>query len=142
MNLLLIVIAIVALDQLTKWIAIHSLTNPIWFFHDVGFQLAYNKGVAFSMPLTGISAILVSLVIAILLLIFYVYKLKRTSLFAAITVGLIIGGAVGNAVDRIRMGHVIDFIHIGWWPAFNMADTCIVAGSLLLVLFYDKLKKE
>ena len=57
--------------------------------------------------------------------------------FPMLTVGLLLGGATGNVVDRVFRGHggaVVDFIDLQWWPVFNVADTCVVTGALLFVL--------
>jgi signal peptidase II len=65
-------------------------------------------------------------------------RLPRADRFSAAALALVIGGAVGNAIDRIRLGHVVDFILLYWrdwyWPAFNVADSCIVVGAIVLVL--------
>ncbi len=139
---------IILFDQLTK-ITINKLftfgeSYPVTSFFNL--VLAYNKGAAFSFladqggwqryffTALGIGAAL-----------FIVYLLKRNAgqrLFCW-ALALILGGAVGNVIDRILYGHVIDFLdfHVsGWhWPAFNVADSAIMLGAALFVI--DELKR-
>jgi len=66
-------------------------------------------------------------------------RLRRDDRLTAASIALIIGGAIGNAIDRVRLGHVVDFIDVWWderwhWPAFNLADSAITIGAVLLVL--------
>lgn len=67
----------------------------------------------------------------------YFYKTQKTpTVWIKIAVGLILGGAVGNLIDRLRDGAVVDFISVGWWPSFNVADSSIVIGMTILVAVY------
>lgn len=142
MKLTLLTIILILADQITKLLAVKFLTIPTWFFHNIGFQLSYNEGIAFSLPLGGWPAITTSLLIVIGLLIFARKKLNFQNWPAIISISFIIAGALGNVIDRFRLGAVIDFIRLGWWPTFNLADSFIVLGCLLLIIFYDNLKKE
>jgi len=127
------------LDQLTKWWAVHTLDDRnIDVFWTLRFHLSHNTGMAFSRgqnlgPLIGV----VALVIVVVLLL----SVKRSaSLLNEITVGLIIGGAIGNIVDRLirdpywLRGGVVDFIDFQWFPIFNVADMAITIGGALLIL--------
>lgn len=135
--------AIVLVDQLTK-LAIERAfdygdVRPVTGFFNL--VLTYNKGAAFSFlaSASGWQAHFLT-VIGIAASLFIVYLLARHGhqrLFAfALT--LILGGAIGNVIDRIAYGHVIDFLDFhagGWhWPAFNVADSAIVGGALLLIV--------
>jgi signal peptidase II len=135
----LIAIVIVVLDQLTKAWALSVLDDrDIDLFWTLRFHLTRNSGMAFSRgeglgPVIGVLALIV---VAALLI-----SLRRQAGAAgAIAVGLVIGGAAGNVVDRLfrspgwLRGAVIDFIDLQWWPIFNVADTAITIGGLLLVL--------
>ena len=145
----LIVSAIViALDQLTKHIALGAL-QP-YAPHEVipgllNWTLAFNTGAAFSFLhdaggwqrwLFSALAITVSLV-----LIVWLRRLPRSDWRTALPLSLVIGGALGNLIDRMRFGHVTDFIEVYYgqwsWPAFNIADSaiCVGAGFLLLAGF-------
>lgn len=130
---------VIILDQMAKYFMQIRLSDPVWFFDGVGFEKAFNKGVAFSLPLGGVPAILLAMAIIIILLIFAYKNLNQEKIITHVVLGLIIGGAVGNIIDRIAYGYVRDFIRIGWWPTFNVADSCIVIGGLIFVIFYDKI---
>ncbi|MBI2397546.1 MAG: lipoprotein signal peptidase [Xanthomonadales bacterium] len=137
---------IVVLDQLTKWYAVQQLAYGERIPVIAGcfdWTMAHNTGVAFSMfadgevwtrwGLSGF-ALLVSAGFAIALA-----RLGRNERFSALAFALVIGGAVGNIIDRVRLGYVIDFILWYWrewhWPAFNIADSAIVCGAAVLILF-------
>jgi signal peptidase II len=135
----LIAIVIVVVDQLTKAWALSVLDDrDIDLFWTLRFHLTRNSGMAFSRgeglgPVIGVLALIV---VAALLI-----SLRRQAGAAgAIAVGLVIGGAAGNVVDRLfrspgwLRGAVIDFIDLQWWPIFNVADMAITIGGLLLVL--------
>lgn len=131
---------LVALDQLTKAWALAALDDgPIGIIGDVvELRLSYNSGIAFGAfqgytPLLAAAAIVVT--------IFLVRAVRRTT-DAPTIVGLVLvlGGAIGNLVDRAARaddgflsGHVVDFVSVGWWPVFNVADSAITVGALLLV---------
>jgi signal peptidase II len=145
---LLLAAVVIALDQATK-IAIEHHFNygdsmPITGFFNL--VLTYNKGAAFSFlsAASGWQGTLF-LVIGIAASVFIVWLLARhgkQKLFST-ALALILGGALGNVIDRIAYGHVIDFLdfHLGgWhWPAFNVADSAIVCGAALLIL--DELRR-
>ena len=137
---------VIVLDQLTKYFAI-ELLEP-YKAHAVipGFlnwTLAYNAGAAFSFLhdaggwqrwlFTGL-AIAVSAV-----LIVWLGRTARGEWRTALPLALVIGGALGNLIDRMRFGHVTDFIEVYYqqwsWPAFNVADSAISVGAVLLILF-------
>ena len=140
---LLVSLVVVVADQATKAWAQQALSDRAievtsWF----NLVLAYNTGAAFSFlhDAGGWQRgffIAVGAVIAPLLLLWLV-RLGPGRRMEAFGIALVLGGAVGNLIDRIRLGHVVDFIdwHVaGWhWPAFNLADTAITAGAVLLVL--------
>jgi len=139
--------AVIVLDQLSKWWALHAL-QPAGMPHPVisGFlnwTLAFNTGAAFSFLaehpqwsrwLFSVIAIGVSAVLAR-----WLAQTPRRDWRTALPLALVIGGALGNLVDRLRVGQVTDFIqvYIGAWPfpAFNIADSAISVGAVLLVLF-------
>jgi signal peptidase II len=95
----------------------------------------HNKGVAFGLAGgAGIGLVLVTF--AALAVVAYLFARNPTRPWMWVAVGLLAGGALGNLADRIRADAVTDFIHIGSWPAFNLADVSISAGVILLVLLY------
>jgi len=132
---------VVLVDQLTKWWALETLdTRTIHVVWTLQLRLTRNSGMAFGQgeglgPLVGV----VALVVVVGLLI----ALRRpANRLAAVAVGLVIGGAAGNIVDRVARsgddgflsGAVVDFIDLQWWPVFNVADIGITVGAALLVL--------
>jgi signal peptidase II len=137
---------VIALDQLTKYIALQYLepykAEPV-IPGFLNWTLAFNTGAAFSFLhdaggwqrwLFGVLAIAVSLV-----LIVWLRRTDRREWRTALPLALVIGGALGNLIDRVRLGHVTDFIevyHQQWsWPAFNVADSAISVGAVLLIVF-------
>jgi signal peptidase II len=136
-----IVAGVVVLDQLTKLWAVRELADgPVAIIGDtVDFRLARNTGGAFSLfqafsPLLGVLAIVVAV-----LLVRAVRRTDDTLLLVALS--LVLGGAVGNLLDRIfrspgfLRGAVVDFVHLGAWPTFNVADSAITIGAILLVVW-------
>jgi signal peptidase II len=95
-----------------------------------------NTGVAFGL-FQNMSPLFLVLSILITLGAIYVYivYLPNQHVGVQLSMGLIIGGALGNVVDRIRLGYVVDFIQIGWWPVFNVADSAITTGATILAVY-------
>ena len=101
--------------------------------------LTCNRGVSFGLfDQTGLNALVFSVVAALVVLLLVYWLSRIGSTFLAVAIGLIIGGAVGNVVDRLRFGGVIDFLyfHAGawYWPAFNLADSAICLGVAAMLL--------
>ena len=100
----------------------------------VRLDYTWNTGAAFGVFRTGgLLFALVAATVSCGILIFY-GRLAASSLVVRAGLGLILGGALGNLVDRIRLGYVVDFIDLRWWPVFNLADSAIVVGVCLLVV--------
>lgn len=135
---------VVVLDQATKHVILTAVMAPPRLIEVTGFfnlVLVWNRGVSFGMLdsdsaaapylLTGLAAA-ISLALAL-----WLRRVDDRLLAAAL--GLVIGGAVGNAVDRLRFGAVLDFVDLHWagfhWPAFNVADAAISIG--VMILLYD-----
>jgi signal peptidase II len=128
-------------DQLTKHWAVNELTDRnIDIIGSLRFNLAFNRGMAFSQGegLGPVIAILAMLIVVALLV-----GLRTTgSRVAAFATGMVLGGAVGNLVDRmfrrggdgVLTGAVVDFIDVQWWPIFNIADIGVVVGAIVLLL--------
>ena len=134
---------IIVADQATKYLADSLLTwgQPVPLLPSLNFTLLYNKGAAFSflgdaggwqrwlfiVLALGVSGVLLA----------WLRRLNADQTRMALALALILGGAVGNVIDRILLGHVIDFIDVyyaDWhWPAFNVADSAIFVGAVLLI---------
>ncbi|ACM18760.1 lipoprotein signal peptidase [Geotalea daltonii FRC-32] len=139
-----IAVLVIIIDQLTKLyidrvMDLHSSITVIENFFNITYMR--NKGAAFSF-LSNFSYripffILVS-VVAILVILSVVYRLRQDQKFAVVSLALIFAGALGNLIDRVRLGEVIDFLDVHWyrhhWPAFNVADSAICVGVFLLAV--------
>jgi signal peptidase II len=135
---------VVALDQLTKaWITRHfGLDQTVTLLPVLSFTLRGNPGAAFSMLADAsgwqrwfFSAVAIVVSLAILA---YLYRMDaRRQRLLAVGLCLILGGAVGNLIDRLRLGQVIDFVAVHWkdayFPAFNVADSAITVGAILML---------
>jgi len=137
---------LIALDQLSKWLAVAQLQfqQPKAFVPGFwNWTLTHNTGAAFSFLADAGGwqhAFFVTL--AVLISGGLVVALARTARGdwrTALPYALIIAGALGNVIDRLRFGYVVDFVQWYWksfhWPVFNLADSCIVVGATLMVLF-------
>jgi len=132
---------VVVLDQLTKHWALDALAGgrTIDVVGTLRFNLAFNTGASFSLgtgwgPVVAVLAFVVAVVLVRI-------AGRLPSRLAAVAVGMILGGAVGNLVDRVFRagdgflgGAVVDFVDLQWWPIFNIADVGIVVGGVLLVI--------
>ena len=139
---------LVVLDQITKFVIQRALVQgqsidvlpPV-----VSLVLAYNPGAAFSFLASGSGwqryFFLVIALVASALIIYMMIK-HKSDRFLCFALALVLGGAVGNLIDRAVTGAVVDFVLVRWpggprlfdpWPAFNLADSCITVGAALLI---------
>jgi signal peptidase II len=125
---------VVALDQATKQLAVSGIDRGehVNVFFGLDFTNARNTGVAFGALEGGGLVVAVLIGLSLTLLLGY-FALNREKPWLWLPVGLLLGGALGNLADRAREGAVIDFIDPVAWPAFNVADSCIVIGVLALL---------
>lgn len=134
----LIAVCVVAVDQLTKRAVVANLPPgqswaplPVldkWF----SFTMVTNRGAAFGLfPGLGSVFMVVAIVVAVIITVYYWHMPAGHSL-VKVSLGLQLGGALGNLIDRLRFGYVIDFIDFKVWPVFNLADISIVVGVALL----------
>lgn len=136
-RLLTTAVVVIALDQITKSLALDRLQDGEEVLIDgvLRFRLAFNSGGAFGV-LQGLPELfLIASLVAAVLILFWVRSIGEPSW--AIPLGLVLGGGLGNVWDRIFRdtgGRVVDFIDLYAWPTFNVADACIVTG-IGLVLF-------
>lgn len=139
-------VLVIALDLLTKWVALNQLQlhQQLPVIDGLfSFTLAYNPGAAFSFLANAggwqrwfFTAIAVGVSV---MLVIWMARLPRSRRLEPIALALILGGALGNLYDRIMHGHVVDFILVHWqqswfFPAFNIADSAITVGAALLIL--------
>ncbi|KIQ08117.1 hypothetical protein RU01_20510 [Rhodococcus sp. MEB064] len=139
-RLVTVAAVVLALDLATK-IAAVALIAPgerVGIVGDtVTLRLVRNAGAAFSMA-TGMTWLLTLVAVAVVIGVVRIGRTLRSGWWA-LGLGLVLGGALGNLIDRFfrapgpLQGHVVDFVSIGWWPVFNVADSSIVCGAILLV---------
>jgi signal peptidase II len=146
-------VLVLVLDQATKYYFENTLSlyQQIVVIPDYfSWTLAYNTGAAFSFLADGSGwqrwlFALIAIVVSIVLVV-WLKRLGRDDTWLAIALALVLGGALGNLYDRIAIGHVIDFIFVHWhehgFPAFNIADSAITVGAIMLALDMFKTKKS
>jgi signal peptidase II len=135
-----IVVGVVVLDQLTKsWVVATLSDGPLSIIgDDVELHLVRNSGGAFSL-FTNATLVLALLAIVLCVVIARVVQRSRDPL-TIIALSLVLGGALGNLTDRIvrspgfLRGHVVDYVRVGSFPSFNVADSCITIGAILLII--------
>ncbi len=126
--------AIVA-DQLTK----HIVASKLWLDENVevlgpfSIHHVQNSGIAFGLFAEATGLVIVLTLVAIGWMIVYFSRSGARHPLLPVAVGLLIGGSVSNLADRIRLGHVTDFLDLRYWPAFNLADSFIVIGVAILL---------
>jgi signal peptidase II len=147
--------AIVAADQLTKWLVTHNLAlyERIELLPVLGLTHLHNTGAAFSfLADAGGWQRWFFVAIAVLVTVLVCFWLSRMPAkgqgWLAAALALVVGGAVGNVIDRVAHGYVIDFISVHWersfFPAFNVADSAITVGAAILIIdsFYESRRKQ
>ena len=139
--LLAVAATVLILDIVTKVLAVHLLIpgQPVSIIGDtVTWTLVRNSGAAFSMA-TGYTWVLTLVATGVVVGIIWMGR-RLVSPWWALGLGMILGGATGNLIDRFfrspgpLRGHVVDFLSVGWWPVFNVADSAVVGGAILLVI--------
>ena len=145
--------SVVVLDQLTKAWILYDLMNPprvIEILPFIDIVLVWNKGIGFGLLQAGSPWGMISLIVLALGICFALggWIWKTTDKFLVVCLSMIIGGAIGNVIDRLRFGAVVDFIYVhvyilGYrFPAFNVADSAITIGVCLLLIESYVRKKQ
>ena len=147
--LICVAVSMLILDWVTKWLVQNHITQVTEVIPIIPgfFNLRHdrNTGAAFGV-LAGHRVLLILITIVALIFIFTYYLRFRESRWMQVSLGFLLGGAVGNFIDRLYLGEVIDFLQFGiaskglFWPTFNVADTsvCIGAGMLIVYLFRNR----
>lgn len=154
-RLILLFAVVLIADQLTKYIALATLTpgHPVDVLGSwLRWTLAYNPGGAFGMRLGSSNYYLITSLLIFVALAVYIYR-NRFVTYIAVPLSLVAGGAIGNIIDRIRFGEVVDFIDCEFpdvnifgyemyrWPIFNVADmavSCGIIATIILILYHSK----
>ena len=140
---LIVAAPVVAVDQASKWVIVDVVMQPPRVIEVTGFfnvVMVWNRGVSFGLFSGGQEAmrwVLVALALAITVaLVHWLRRIDRR--FLALSIGLVIGGSIGNVIDRVRFGAVADFLDVhlfGYhWPSFNVADSAIPVGVAILLI--------
>ncbi len=145
--LILFLLVLVA-DQYTKL----AITQDFFLGQSVPvlkgiFNLTYvqNTGGAFGIMRNSTNLFIVISIVVILFIIYFLIKEEKKDIYVQIIFSLVLGGAISNLIDRLRLGFVVDFIDFQVWPVFNIADAAITVGMVLLlirILFNKEPKKE
>jgi signal peptidase II len=130
-----IAFAALAADQLTKQIVTSRLSldegvhvlGPFWIHH------VQNSGIAFGLFASATPVVIVLTAIAVTWMLAYFARSGARHPVLPVALGLVIGGSVSNLLDRVRLGYVTDFLDLRYWPSFNLADSFIVIGVLMLL---------
>jgi len=132
--ILAIVSSVIFLDQLSKFLAIRSLqlNTPVSLIKNFLYiTLVHNRGAAFGLFKNQLLLFVLISFFAILFIFFHL-KNKNNPFLFQLSLSLILSGAVGNLIDRLRFGYVIDFLDFRVWPVFNLADSALTIGAVLL----------
>jgi signal peptidase II len=126
---------IVAVDQWTKQLAVsHLLDSGVRSIPVLGpyikFTYVENRGAAFGLLQEQTSFFIVVGLTVIAVILYSLRQMSRPSMILTLSLGLQLGGAIGNLIDRIRFGYVVDFMDLTFWPVFNVADSAIVCGVI------------
>lgn len=154
LNWLWLSVLVIALDAGTKWMASHFLhyATPVKITAFFNFTLLHNHGAAFSFLAKadgwqrwGFAVLAFVVAVGLMIWLLRIPRalpgavVRRGVGAVKVAIALIIGGAIGNLIDRLTLGYVVDFLDFHWhdyhWPAFNVADSAIVVGVALLILF-------
>jgi len=136
----LLAVITLALDQFTKWLvasnlAVNQSVDPIpALFGVLAITHVTNTGVAFGLFKEAGTFFIFVAVVVITVIVVYLRQLPQDQWLVRLALGLQLGGAFGNLVDRLRLGYVVDFIDLKIWPVFNVADSAIVVGVALLAV--------
>tara|TARA_B100001142_G_C14285665_1_gene636793 strand:- start:976 stop:1458 length:483 start_codon:yes stop_codon:yes gene_type:complete len=137
-------IVVIFFDQFTKYLIKEFVPRYSAWPDDGILQIVHgvNTGSAFGLFSDYTLLLTIGSLIGIGFVLYFFYKNSFNVIWMRISLSLIVGGAVGNLIDRIRDGGVVDFISVGWWPAFNIADSAISIGMAILIftlVFGEKL---
>tara|TARA_B100001167_G_scaffold54479_1_gene31744 strand:+ start:297 stop:776 length:480 start_codon:yes stop_codon:yes gene_type:complete len=131
----LIVGAVFIFDQISKefirlWMPLGDSWPSTGFLRIVH---GTNTGSAFGLFAGFTNLLILASILGIAAVLYYFYRQGNNAIALRISLGLIVGGALGNLFDRVVFGKVVDFISVGWWPSFNIADSAISVGMFLLI---------
>ena len=141
-----VIVASVILDQITKWIVVNSmeLYESIVLIEKIfSFTHIRNYGAAWGMFDNHRWIFMLTTSVALIAMPIILYKYRKVHFLFNLSLSLFIGGAIGNMIDRVCLGYVVDFLEFTFidFPVFNVADICVVFGAIIMIvyaLFFDK----
>jgi signal peptidase II len=130
-------VVVVILDQIAKNVVEHHIVlgEQVDVLGPLKFTLSHNEGVAFGLA-DGGGVLLVAITLIALGVVLWLFARDPARPWMWVATGLLAGGAFGNLIDRLRHGHVTDFIELPHWPPFNLADCGITCGVIILLVIY------
>lgn len=128
------ILFIILIDQTSKYIVLSNSSNTLELLSFLELTLITNTGASFGI-FQNSNYILALLGILIILIFVYIYS-NTSEVYSKLSISMIIAGGIGNTLDRLLNGYVIDFINFSFWPAFNIADTFITIGAMILIFTY------
>ncbi len=141
-----VIVACVVLDQLTKWIVVNSMElyeSIVLIEKFFSFTYIPNYGAAWGMFSNHRWVFMVTTSLALIIMPIILYRYRKVHVLFSLSLSLFIGGAIGNMIDRVFVGYVVDFLEFTFidFPVFNVADICVVFGAVFMIvyaLFFDK----
>lgn len=136
--LALVAAAALAADQITKHVVANALApdRSVGLGGPFSIEHVHNSGIAFGLFASRTSAVVVLTALAVGAMVVFFGRSARRHRLLPVALGFVLGGSMSNLIDRVRLGYVTDFLHVRYWPAFNLADSFIVVGVALLFLSF------
>jgi signal peptidase II len=144
LGLLAVAIAAIAADQATKQIVASQLGygEEVHVLGPFSLHHVQNSGIAFGLFQNSTAVVTLATTVAVAWMVWFFARSGGRHPVLPTALGLLIGGSVSNLTDRLRLGHVTDFLDVGWWPAFNLADTFICVGVAILLVTLVRADRE
>jgi signal peptidase II len=135
LSLCLVVSAAIIADQVTKHVVASQLAldDEVSVAGPFSIHHVQNSGIAFGLFSSATAIVILLTAIAVGWMVVFFARSGARHPVLPVALGLLIGGSISNLTDRVRLGHVTDFLDLRYWPAFNLADVCIVVGVVLLL---------
>lgn len=133
-----IIVLVLIFDQISKYLVIQNIMGNqdlVVIKNFLSFTYVENTGIAFGMFKNNTLFFIVLTSIIALVVLYFLIKFYKKNLWITVLLSVVFSGAVGNIIDRIRFGYVVDFVHFSFFPAiFNIADSAVVVGAIALSL--------
>ena len=136
LSLVTVALAGLGADQLTKAIVTHrlDLQEEVHIAGPFSIHHVTNSGIAFGLFASATPIVILLTALAVMWMLYFFARSGSRHPVLPVALGLVIGGSVSNLIDRVRLGHVTDFLDLTYWPAFNLADSFIVIGVAILLV--------